>query len=110
MSHEAIDVFLQELHDAQRAANLAAAQVERCEDLRKVVLSQQIVAAGDVAAAKAEALARCSEPYRAALDTLHAVREAQAEASAKADWMGKRWEKWRSLIATERVKMQQRGD
>ena len=77
------------------------------EENQKIVLSEQIIKAGAVPLAKAEHIARGTFEYREAADALTAARGIAEELRAELDYLTKRWETWRTRMATEREKLKQ---
>jgi hypothetical protein len=99
-------VFLEEYRTAAHAAGRLQAEAEHAEDLRKITLSNAIATATETSVSKAEHLARAGKEYRDSITALHKAKVAAAEARAQLDYLGKRWEKWRTQMASARVKQQ----
>lgn len=95
--------------DALKAQAIDSAAEAAADDNRKVVLSEQIVACGDVAVTKAEHAARASKPYRQALDALNATRECAENARAEVEYLRVRFEKWRTSMSMQKVMRQTNG-
>ena len=102
-------VFLEEYRTAAHAAGRLQAEAEHAEELRKITLSNAIATATETSVSKAEHLARAGKEYRDTITALYKAKVAAAEAKAQLDYLGKRWEKWRTQEASfrERQKMKQ---
>lgn len=107
---DAAATFLEEYRTAALAAGRLQAEAEHAEELRKQALSKGLIECKDTSVSKAEHLARISADYTAAMNALHAAKVAAAEARAQLDYLNKRWEKWRTQMASERVKQSMKGD
>ena len=102
------DLFLEEYRTAAHAAGRLG-EAEHAEELRKITLSNAIATATETSVSKAEHLARAGKEYRDTITALYKAKVAAAEAKAQLDYLGKRWEKWRTQEASfrERQKMKQ---
>lgn len=90
---------------AALAAGRLRAEAEYAEELRKIAFAKAVSAQPPaISVAKAENLARGSAEFLAYVDALHAANLAANEAAAQLDYLGKRWEKWRTQMATARTK------
>jgi hypothetical protein len=98
--------FLEEYRAAASAAGRLQAEAEHAEELRKIAFAKAVIAAGDVAVSKAEYVARSSGEFGSAVAALLSAALAANEAKVQLDYLGKRWEKWRTQMASARVKQQ----
>jgi hypothetical protein len=104
-----VDDLVEEYGKALHRLAKANAEESSAEETRKVVLAQQIVAAGDVAVSKAENIARASAPYAKALVTLDFARTEAEEARAEVEWLKVRWETWRTKTSYDKERIRHDG-
>lgn len=104
-----VDQLLEEYREAATDAGRLAAAADGLDEQRRIVFSEQVLAAGDMAVAKAEHAARASAPYKQVCRDIEAARREAAEARASADYLEKRFEAWRSKMASARA-AQQHGE
>ena len=101
-----IDELLDQYREAARESARLAAAVERLDEERRIALSAQVVACGDMATTKAEHVARASVEYRRASAALAETRDQAARVKAEAEYLHARIEAWRSRMASARVAKQ----
>lgn len=95
--------LVDEYKDAlQRVAELKANE-RAAEERVKIVFSTQVLAAGDVSAAKAEHVARASKEYEVAVAELKHARAAAGLAEAHAEYLRVRWETWRTRMSMRKT-------
>lgn len=103
------DELVQTYRDALLAQAKANAAEAQADDARKVVLSEQVLAAGDVPLSKAEHIARASAPYKLALTDLNHARDVAETARAEVEATRVRFEKWRTAQSLAKVMRQTNG-
>lgn len=105
------NAFLEEYRSAASAAGRLQAEADHAEELRKIAYAKAVGSqSSGMSAAKAEYVARTEPEFLSAVEALHQANLAAAEARAQLDYLGKRWEKWRTQMASARVKKQMEGD
>lgn len=102
--------FLEEYRTAAHAAGRLQAEAAHAEEMRKIAYAKAVTdQPNTTSVAKAEYAARADASFLSAVETLREANLAANEASAQLDYLGKRWEKWRTQEASfrERQKMKQ---
>lgn len=97
------DELVDAYHAALKTQATASATESDQDDSRKIVLSQQILKAGDIALSKAEHVARASEEYLRASARLSAAREDAENARAEVEYLRVRFEKWRTRMSFKKA-------
>lgn len=99
-----IDELLEAWRVAATNAGTLAADVERFDEERRIVLSRELKKYREnMSVADSEHQARASDAYSAICNKLREVRIELGAARAEADYMEKRIEVWRTKSATARV-------
>lgn len=94
---------LDELRAAMRVASRAKAQMERAEENRKIVFSEEVVASQEKSLARAEHIARASSTYQDAVEELKQASIACGDAQAEVVYLQNRFEAWRTNMASARA-------
>lgn len=104
-----IDALLDSYHGALKEQASANAAEMQAKETCKVVMAEQQIAAGDVAVAKGEVIARASPAYKDALRDLFAATETAEKARGEVEYLRARFEAWRTKMAMQRVVRQTSG-
>lgn len=97
--------FIDDYYEAMKVAARLKAAVERAEEHRKIVFSEEVIAA-DAPISKAEHIARASSTYADAVEELRIASVEYGDAAAKVEYLKTRFEAWRTNMATHRTKLQ----
>ncbi len=98
-----IDELLDAYHAALQAQAAANAAEMQAKETCKVVMAGQQIAAGDVAVAKAEIIARASPSYKDTLRSLFSTTEAAETARGEVEYLRARFEAWRTRMSMQKV-------
>ncbi len=97
-----IDDLLNELKEATAKAGHYAADVEALDEQRRITHSRGVWSSNE-SVAKAEHASRASLDYEAIVTQLNAARHKLADARSQADYLEKRYETWRTRMASART-------
>lgn len=105
-----VDELLDAYHAALKEQASGNAAETQAKEACRVVLAQQQIAAGDVAVAKGEVIARASPAYKDALRDLFSATEAAEKARAETEYLRTRFEAWRTKMSMQKVVRQMGGN